>query len=184
MALTDLQRLRLKIQDRVRLSLEEVLGIGNDARTRYRTPMSPIVIDSEEIRLDSDVQEPEVDYVIDNALGLITLTAAPPTGVQVIASYQWSIFSDEELLDFLEVYTDVTRAAIAALKTVLADHDRFIKYKFGQESVDRSGAREAIKDLIDRLEEEIRGRARIIVADTPRRKKSILPYFTTPYNTE
>lgn len=182
MALSDLQRLRLRIQDRVKVSLEESIGLGDGSRTRYLIQMSPVAAESEEIKVAGTPLVREVGYEIDNGTGLVTLTAAPDAGDEIIASYEWSVFSDVELEDFLLLYTDVTRAAIAALKSVLADHDRFIKYQFGQESVDRSGARDAIKDLIDRLEDDIRGRARLIKANTPERQNLITPYFKSPYN--
>ncbi|NBD34396.1 MAG: hypothetical protein GVY30_00170 [Chloroflexi bacterium] len=182
MTIDDLAWLRLAIQDRYRISLEEIIGLGNGARTRYQTGMAPVVSESEEIRVDTTVKARDVDYTIDTDTGLVTMTAAPSDAAEIIASYQWSAFSDAELNDLLDRYNTVTNAAIAALKAILADNDRFLKYTFGQESVDRTAARDAISDLIDMLKGDIGGTARLVKADTDARRKLIKPYMVSPYN--
>jgi len=179
---TDLQRLRLKIQDRPRVTLREIAGIGDGGTKMYQTQMHPIRVESEEILVDSTPLDPEDDYEINYDLGLITLESALTAGASLSISYQWSAFSDVELEDYLLQYANLTRAAIAALESVLADSDRYIKYSFGQESVDRSTTRQAIKDLLDRLEQEMRGHARLVTASTAEEKSTLLPYVTPPYN--
>lgn len=182
MTLTDLARLRLKINDRRRVTLRETVGLGDGGSTRYQTQMHPVAVDSEEVSVAGTFQTPTTDYTIDTDLGLLTFTSPPASGEEVVVSYQWSAFSDAELEDFLDRYANVTRAAIVALEAILADYDRFIKYTFGQESVDRSAAHKTISDLLDRLEQEMRGSARLVRANTPERENQLKPYVVPEYN--
>jgi hypothetical protein len=183
MALTTLQRLRLRIADRAKVTLDETLGIGDGVVTEFQMHLAPVVSGSESLKLVAGgvatPQTRDVDYVINNDLGLVTFTAAPADSTQVRASYQHTTFTDTELNDLLDQQNDsVARAAIRAIEWLLADTDRFIKYTFGQESVDRSSVREGLNDLLTRLERQVgSGLVALVKADTEDREDLMAPFI-------
>jgi len=177
MALTDLERLRLQIQDRPRLALRESLDVGDGVTTTFLTQLHPVLADSETVLVNGVVQEAGTDYTLIGALGALEFTTAPGSGLPVACTYQWAAFSDVELEDLLERYATVRRAAIAALEMLLADTDRFLKYTFGQESVDRSATREGLEKLLERLERSAGGPVVIVKADTPCREALLEPFI-------
>ena len=180
MALTDLQRLRLKIGDRASVVLNEQIGAGDGTTTKFKTHLAPVISESETITVDGAEQTRDTDYSIDNGTGVITFGSAPAGGMVVKCSYQWTTFSDEELSDLLEQRENVVVAAVEAVCWLLADTDRLISYSFGQEKVDRKDVRKALIDLLDRLGKEARGRPGmigLILADTDEREGLMEPWI-------
>lgn len=174
MALTDLERLRLAVADRPRVALRERVGTGNATRTQWQVQLYPVEDASETVLVN---ETPVSTYVLDDATGLLTFTAAPASNATLIVTYRWTTFSDAELNDLLDQGLSVTRAAIQIIRWLLADTDRFIKYTFGQESVDRSATREGLEKLLDRLEKEAaRGGVALVKADTPERVALLYPF--------
>ena len=182
MPLTNLERLRLQIADRPRVVLRETVGVGDAATRSYLLTLAPVVDDSETVVVGVVVKVPGIDYTLDQATGLLVFTSAPASAAQIVATYTWTVFSDAELDDLLVAKgLGVTRAAIQALQWLLADTDRFLKYTFGQESVDRSAAREGIQDLLARLEAQTsRGAVSLVKADTPCREALMHPFIQQP----
>lgn len=155
MAIVALDHLRLAIADRVRLILGEVIGIGDGVALAYRAMFVPLITASEVLYVDAVLKTRVDDYAVDDDLGLITLKVAPINGTKVwLGQYQWTTFSDTELLFLLEEKgQDVTLAAIEAIKWLLVDTDRWLKYFYGQEMVDRTQCLKALQDLLSRLEQ-------------------------------
>lgn len=176
MALTDLQRLRLKIADRAKAVIDEALGEGTGSKTVYQCRLSPIVETTDRIYVDGVLQTRDVDYTIDESLGLVTFVAAPASGAEITADYQWVTFTDEELQDMLDQAGSLVLAAMEAIRCLLADSERFLKYTFGQESVDRSTARAALQDLLDDLRRAKGGPVGFVLADTPEREELMAPF--------
>jgi len=147
MALSPLQRLRMAVADRPRVALREQVGIGDGICTQYQTQLYPVVVASETVLVNG---VPVAGYVLDYATGLLALTNAPATNATILVTYTWTTFSDTELDDLLARY-GARNSAIHALLWLLADTDRFIRYTFGQESVDRSATREGLENLVAQL---------------------------------
>lgn len=179
MALSDLERLRLQIQDRPRLALRESLGVGDGATPTFLVQLHPVLADSETVLVNNVPQVAGIDYTLNAPLGALDFTSAPANGAAVVCTYQWAAFNDAELEDLLEQYPTVRRAAIAALEILLADTDRFIKYTFGQESVDRSATRAGLESLLERLEKTAAGPFALVSADTPYRESLLYPFLDT-----
>jgi hypothetical protein len=183
MALSSLLRLRRRIQDRRRVVTDEVLGLGDGAKVHFRVHLAPVVEGSLYLvkvaggATTSLVEE--TDYIVDLDLGLITFVAAPADGAKIVASaYQWVTFTDEELNDWLEMYGDDVRlAAMAAVRSLLADQERFIKYTFGQEQVDRGRALQALQALLEELAAEGGAPVGIVKANTTGRKNLMDPFL-------
>jgi len=178
MALTDLERLRLLIADRPKLVYDERIGVGDAVQTVFVLEMVPIVASSEVVTV-SGVVVPNTDYTLDDATGLLTFNAAPALDAPIGASYSWTVFSDDELNDLLvDQGLTLTQAAIQAIRWLLADTDRFIKYTFGQESVDRSASRDALQKLLDDLvQRNAGGVVSLVKADTDCRKALMAPFL-------
>ena len=179
MALSDLQRLRLKIADRPRAIINETLGLGDGVLAAFQAQLYPIVDESDVLLLRTGdtgvVLVRGQDYTTDYDSGVFTLTSAPDNGAIVIAAYHWTTFSDEELYVLLDTLGDVTRAAMEAVRWLLADTDRFIKYTFGQERVDRSEARQALLNLL--AEWRRGGRPTVLRATTDAQEEAMSPFI-------
>lgn len=181
MSLTDLERLRLTIADRPRSVIDERLGVGNGVLAAFRMQLYPVVPGSDVLLLrDGDtalVQVRDQDYTITEESGVVHFATAPASGVVVMASYDWTVFSDDELNDALEQDGSVRRAAMRAIRWLLADTDRFVKYQLGQESVDRTTSRQALLDLLDELRREAGAPFLVVLADTEAREEAMAPFI-------
>ena len=182
MALTNLQRLRLKIADKPRHIINETLGIGNGVLAAFRTQLWPLADDSDAIMMREGavgrVQVRGQDYTVECDTGVIYFTTAPPEEAEVIAAYKWYVFTDVELVGLLTQYNNnVTRAAMEAIRWLLADTDRFIKYRFGQETVDRSASRQALWDLLNELRTKVGAPIGLVMADTAARDEAMAPFI-------
>lgn len=181
MALTDLMRLRLRIADTQRSIINEELGVGNGVLAAFRTQLSPVVEGSDVVMLRDGstalVQVRDQDYTITESSGVVHFATAPGDGVVVVAAYDWFTFSDEELQDALDQCGSVVRAAMQVIRWLLADTDRFIKYRFGQESVDRSASRDALLALLNELRREVGAPVGRVMADTDAREDAMAPFI-------
>lgn len=185
MALTTLQRLRLKIADRERTSLEEQIGVGNGASVEFQAMLPPVVAESDRVYLVTGgvpvLQARGTDYTIDDDQGVVIFATAPPAGTFVRISYKWTTFTDVELDDLLtQVSSSLPKAAIEAVRWLLADTERFLRYTFGQESVDRSASRKALERLTEEWKDELGGVFSLVKADTPEREALMEPFIQQP----
>lgn len=181
MALTDLERLRLRIADRPRMVISEDVGLGDGVRLGFQTRGAPIFPDSEAVVIASGnlttVLYPGADYSLDYDLGLLRLDSAPLAGEAVRLAYRWAAFSDAELTDLLaQAGGDNAGAAVLALQSLLADADRWIKYTLGQETVDRIAARDAVLSLIEQLKADRGGVGGLVQADSDYRLCLMAPF--------
>ncbi len=174
MALTDLQRLRLKVADRAKTIISETVGRGDGAETFFKVIGSPLVAASQTVKVNGAVQVAGTDYTCDDAQGLLTFSTAPASGQRVTVTYQFTVFSDDELQDLLDRYT-LNGAAAEAITWLLADTDRFLKYAYAQESVDRSQARQNLQDLLGRLQ-QTGGPVGLVIATTPAQIELLDPF--------
>lgn len=156
MALSDLAYIRLILSVPHRPILAEELGSGDGTNKKFMTQLSPIIAESETIRVDGTVKTRTTDYAIDNAFGLVTFVTAPADGKLVDADYKWSVFSDTEINGLLARYNDSVYQVLKQLvRALLSNSDLFIKYTVGMESVDRSQALSALKALQKDLAAEV-----------------------------
>ncbi|MBN1261083.1 MAG: hypothetical protein JXB35_10420 [Anaerolineae bacterium] len=180
MALTNLQRVRLAIADRLRLVLNEHLGTGDGTTLHFQMGLFPVLDETDALQVDGVAQVRDTDYTIENDVGLVTFAAAPADGAAVRATYRWASFSDDELNDLLSEYGTVNAAAAAALRWLLADTERFIKYTFGQESVDRTAARKQIAGLLALLERRASKAVGLVKATNDDREALMYPFIEQP----
>ena len=173
MALSALERLRLAIADRPRVALREQVGLGDGLRTTFQTQLSPLEEASETVLIN---EVPTSGYAIHYPTGVLEFTNPPLSAEVILITYRWTAFSNAELGDLLDRF-DLRRAAIQALEWLLADSERFMKYTFGQESVDRGAAREGLLKLLERLESQTGSGAVVLVqADTAEQRALLHPF--------
>jgi len=115
-------QVRLRIQDKWRYAAEEFLGDGNDAvfKLSQGAPYSTIVSASAYMRLATSYSG--TGATIDNTLGLVTFSATISAHSAIRVAYQWAVFSDDEVTQFI---TDgggsVAGASLAAIRALLFD---------------------------------------------------------------
>jgi len=149
MTLTNLQYIRLTLNLPHRVILREALGVGDGEAVKFQTRLWPLIEGTEEVRVAGTVQ---TDYTIDYETGLITFTTAPADTALVDADYNWSVFSDGQIIDLLTRYNDQVNPVMRDLvMALIANSDLFIKYTTGMESVDRTKALDALKGLYKEL---------------------------------
>ncbi len=181
MALTDIERIRLTISDRQRLALRETAGLGDGQNRQFVVQLPPVVAGTDVAIVRAGGVETllarDADYTIDIATGLIITTAAPAAGAEVVVTYKWAAFSDAELQEFLDLYGSWQRASIAAARSLIADTDRFMRYTFGQETVDRSTALRALQTVIEELRsDKSASAAGVVIATSPDQQKALDPF--------
>lgn len=173
MALSALERLRLAVADRARVALREQIGLGDGLRTTFQTQLSPVVSSSETVLIN---ETPTAAYTIDDATGVIEFTSAPAINAALLVTYLWTTFSDDELQDLLDRF-GLRRATTQALEWLLADTERFMKYTFGQESVDRAAARDNLLALLERLDSQTgSGAVALVQAETDAQRALLHPF--------
>jgi len=173
MALTNLERLRLAIADRARVALREQIGLGDGVRGTFQTQLSPLVYGSETVLVN---ETPVSVYTLDYATGVLSFLTPPALDAGLLITYSWTTFSDEELQDLLDRY-GLRRSAIQALEWLLADTERFMRYTFGQTSVDRSAARENLLALLERLDEQAgSGAVTLVQAEDEAQRRLLRPF--------
>lgn len=183
MSFDDLDRLRFKVADRRRAVVGEVLGTGDGVTVEFQTELYPVITDSERVWVDGALQVRDTDYTTECDVGLITFLSIPADDAVVTSSYRWAAFSDEELSDVLLRFGgSIVRAAIEVITWLLADVERFLKYNFGQEGVDRSQGRAALEGLLDSLQGELGGGGPVgmVKADSPGRERLMEPFIDQP----
>lgn len=188
MAVTDLRRVRLQIADLPRGVIREQIGVGDGYVTKFQTQLWPILEEIDEVELLSTVsvriagvETVKVrvdDYDIELSAGVVTFVAAPVADAQIFIAYYWAVFTDADLNDLLSLHGDNVRlAALDAIQWLLADSDRFIKYTFGQDSVDRSTARQGLLDLYNMLRKRLGAPRGLVKALSDEREELMYPFI-------
>lgn len=181
MALTDLQRLRLRVADNPHPILNETMGIGDGVVTAFQTQLAPLISGSLIVKLVSVAGAvttlAPAEYTVDLALGTITIHTPPTSGTRVVVVYQWTVFSDAELNDILALQPTLQAATIATIEILLVDTERFIKYTVGQETIDRSVAYQALTSLLQSLRKTAAGVTRVLLATEPEQRESLMPWL-------
>jgi hypothetical protein len=118
MALTDLQKLRLRIADQAAFHREEKAQ-EETGNTFFRLDYSNVVASpAPVVRLNGALQTVTTDYTIDLSSGGITFVTAPDLGDVITIEYTATTFTDEELEFFLAEAGD--SITLAAANTLLA----------------------------------------------------------------
>lgn len=188
MAVTDLRRVRLQIADLPRKVIREQIGVGDGYVTKFQAQLWPILEEIDEVEILSTisvriagvetVKVRVTDYDIELGAGVVVFVAAPVADAQIFAAYYWAAFTDADLGDLLSVHGDnVTLAAMGAIQWLLADSDRFIKYTFGQDMVDRTTSRKGLLDLYAVLRGRLGAPVGLVKARSDDREALMYPFI-------
>lgn len=146
MAYTDLQLLRKTIADPFRNGFDEIVADG-DAQD-FQLSHHPVK-DSSLTVYKNDVVVNSADYDVDLEQGLVTFDTLPSAEDKIEAKYQYSVFSDEELTNFLALDGTVNKAAIRCFEILLTDAARRFDYTAGLTDVKASQIFDHLKGLLD-----------------------------------
>jgi hypothetical protein len=136
--LSDLQRLRLLLEDMPAAEHELAIASGTDAEFFVSNP--PVREDSEEVRVDGVVQQSPADYIMGPKRDRIRFVTAPSEGAKVELLYARETFSDDELEAFLELagadwaegtIGHVYKAGVLALDSVLRGSATALDFSVG-----------------------------------------------------
>lgn len=146
MAYTDLQLLRKTIADPFRNGFDEIIADG-DAQD-FQLTHHPVLSGSLTVYLNDSVVA-GADYEVDLEQGLVTFDTTPSANDKIEAKYQYSVFSDEELSDFLVRDVTVVKAAIRCFEILLTDSARRFDYTAGLTDVKASQIFDHLKGLLE-----------------------------------
>lgn len=157
-ALANLQRLRLVIQDKLKMVANETIGLGDGARVTWILEMQPIKEDSAIITVDGTVKTLGTDYALDLETGLIEFKSTSiPGEAEVIKarSYGFYAFSDEELNIILRDENNlIPMAGAKCLRALASDAARCFIWTSGDERVDQSKIASSLLKVADSLEKK------------------------------
>lgn len=112
--MTDIDTVRLIIADTVLYDRAEAVGDGTSIE--FPLPNVPV--------LDTTVTAwvagvPTVPFAIDVRTGVVTFSAPPADGDDVVITYNWAMFLDQDIQTFLDLHAgSIRRAAAMALDTI------------------------------------------------------------------
>lgn len=155
MAYTDLQLLRKMIADPQKAGFDEVIADGE--AQDFKLSHAPVVSASYTVYLNNSALSETTQFTIDKDDGVITILTPPDAEDKVEVKYKYSVFSDEELAEYLTLDGSVNKAALRCVQILLTDSARRMDYEAGQTSVKAGQVFGHLKELAAYLKEEIKG---------------------------
>jgi len=144
MAYTNLQLLRKELGDELRYAFDNQTG---DAETKIFR-LSHGRVQNQKVYVNSEVKELTTDYTIDSERGIITFLVAPGDKIVINATYDFSVFSDTELSEFLTLESDIVAgAALRCINILLTNSSRRFDYSSGQTEMKPSQIFQNLKEL-------------------------------------
>lgn len=157
MTFSAIERVRQKVSDRSRIDRETAVGDG--VSKFFKLGHSPIADDPAiQVWINDNATSA---FTLDANNGLVEFDATPFANDQIVFQYYWSLFSDTEIQDFLDQYSNnVNISAAHMLFALSADVARIAKREtliggggVGQKTIDTSVAakelRASAKALMD-----------------------------------
>lgn len=150
-------QVRLRINDRWRYQAEDLLGNGYDSAYKLAqgAPYSTITAGSATIRLATSHSGTGATF--DTALGIVSFSGVISAQSAFRAAYQWAVFSDEEVTQFLsDGGGSVAGASLEAVRTLMFDHLKRARWQAPDGSqYDDTQSRVLLKQMYDMLKAEI-----------------------------
>lgn len=160
--MTNLELVRLKIDDQLTDGYEEAVSDGE--KFLYELDYHPV--QDVVVKYNDDVKTVDTDYILNQRTGgikLIDPTTASTTklgkaenqGVVIRVQYKYAAFLDTDIEYFLENNgDDATKAAIAAIRVLLASSAKRFDYKQGHTEMSVSQVFSHLQTLLETLEAE------------------------------
>lgn len=157
MPLTNSQQLRLRINDKLRYGQEVRAGDGLAAAFQLAqgAPFSTVTGASAYVTAGGAWSATGASF--DTGLGLVSFSAALGANAPFRVDYQWSVFSEDEIAQFLSDGGSVAGGALAAIKALMFDSLRRARWSAPDgTSYDDTAALGQLKAMYDQLHEELR----------------------------
>lgn len=100
---------------------ERSTATGDGVTMEFQVEQYPVIADTENVYVDGSIKSQGTDYTIDNEVGLITFTAAPGDGMNIIVTYRHAILSDAQIESLIDLESNVRLAAALALDTIASN---------------------------------------------------------------
>lgn len=119
MALTDIERVRIKIADKSSIvrEIDEGDGVARVFKLGNENVMASPAL---QVWVNDILQTDPGDYSVDLTNGIVTFTAAPTLNIDIVFQYYWTLFTDNEIQDFLDENGGSVNIASAKLLFALA----------------------------------------------------------------
>lgn len=156
MALTTAQQVRLRIQDPWRFGEEQLVGVGTASAFKLGqgAPYSTIVSATASIAQQGGWSATGCTF--DTGLGRVTFSASPSVNQPLLMTYQWAVFSDDEIGYFTAVGGTVAGAAREAVRAMRFNASKRSRWAAPDGTqYDDTQAMRALKELQDDLEAEV-----------------------------
>jgi hypothetical protein len=121
MTLNITAQVRLRIQDRWRFASEEFLGDGNDDlfKLTQGSPYSTVTAATAYLRQATSYSA--TGTTIDGDLGLVRFSGTISANSAIRVNYQWAVFSDDEVTNFIQQGGNVAGASLEAIRSLMFD---------------------------------------------------------------
>jgi hypothetical protein len=124
MAFTAIERVRQKISDKTTIARENALGDG--VSKFFKLGNAPIT-ENPEIQVWIN-ENSTTAFTLNADDGVVEFTSTPAANDEIVFQYYWSVFSDDEIQDFLDQYNNnVNISAAHLLMALAADAARIAK---------------------------------------------------------
>ena len=126
MALTDIERVRLKIGDKPQLKREVVEGDGTAEHFKLRfEPVQATPVP--QVWVNDSIQVENTDYTVNYEQGIITFLSAPVENDNIVFQYYSTVYTDDEIQDFVDQYISPGVAAAHIMFAWAADIAKLAK---------------------------------------------------------
>lgn len=140
MTLTNLEHLRLTIQDKLKMKADEIIGLGDGIRNTWILEMQPIKAATAIITVNGVTKTLTTDYTLDLETGLLEFGSGDiPKDAEVILaiSYGYFAFSDDELNTVLAAENNsILMAGARCLRILASDAAKAFVWWSGDEKAD------------------------------------------------
>lgn len=138
--MSDISTIRTLIADQIRY--DRCSAVGDGATREFMATNSPVVANSQKAVIDNVVKTEGADYTFDDDLGLTTFTTAPAANADIVITYRFSVLSDAQLQQMLDLEGNVHLAAALALDSI-ANSEILIQKRIKQLDFETDGPAEA-----------------------------------------
>ena len=146
MPLTNLERLRLNINDNYREFQDSQAGDGSSIH--FRLSSYPISANSQQVYLAGTLQTETTHYTLDDDTGKLTFLTAPGDGLTIFARGEASAFSDTELNDIITQNDDsVLQATLHCLRLLMSNNALRERWRAGDLESDPRSILENLAEL-------------------------------------
>jgi len=145
MAYTDAELVRKMISDPFKTASDDITT--DDESPAFFVTHKPVKEGSLVVSLNNTLLTLDTDFTFDYEQGLLTLDTDPSVGQLLEVKYEYSVFSVEEIDNFLALDGSVNAVVLRLIDILLSDSARRFDYSTGQENMSVDQVFQHLKDL-------------------------------------